>query len=624
MVRAGGDHQDPVAQAEARLRAVLDEVNVLDADVEALSASLADFSRRYERLLAAPFADLDAAERLVRRLQALEDETVRLTARFRDGDLEPPSRQRQGRPRRRSAGLPPPVSGAPDDPAAGGEPRSETFATNDGPEPEQAATEAEDEETFLKRLHRRLARVLHPDLATNDAERARLGVLMARVNEAWAKRDRTALELMSERVGAGEPLEELSAADRIAHLEKRIATLSNIAASLRRERERMERTRTFRLREEALHREAEGHDYFQETATELAEEAEAAYADALARLDGLARRARDLARARKTAMTQIARRGPTGTRRVFDPLAESELVRRGAAHLDRQRATRPARELARALEEVATARPWEAALTLLAFFAESAGGRPPDSLGSAAGWEERWDLLRAAWPEAPDLGRMLARLPRHLEIGLRARAGEVAGGVQLADPELLAGVRIALEREAFARIAAQVLAALGPGEKCRDCSEDVIALHMLRTRGLDELNGLACPRCGGILRSYWRYGEAEGLEALAPFALQLGLVAEQPVVLAGTTLGFQMLPAEREGFTAEKLRRRFAELYLAPYEVPLDPEAVRVGTSDGVLAPNARIAELRGLAIVVDGAAGTTEAELLELLRARIERRFKP
>jgi hypothetical protein len=623
MVRAQDDHPDPVAEAEGRLRTVLDEVNELDADVEALSASLADFSRRYERLLAAPFADLEAAERLVRRLQALEDEAARLTTRFLDGDLDPPPRRRSRRARRRSAESPPRAAGAPEGPAAGGAPRSEPSATAREPEPEEAAIEAEDEETFLKRLHRRLARVLHPDLATSDAERARLGALMARVNEAWAKRDRTALELMSERVGAGEPLDELSPADRIAHLEKRIATLSNIAASLRRERGRMERTRTFRLREEALHREAEARDYFEETASELAEEAEAAYADALARLDGLARRARDLARARKTAMTQIARRGPTGTRRVFDPLGESELVRRGAAHLDRQRATRPARELARALEEIATARPWEAGLTLLAFFGESAGGRPPDSLGSAAAWEERWDLLRASWPEAPDLGRMLARLPRHLEIGLRARAGEVAGGVQLAEPQLLAGVRIALEREAFARIAAQVLSALGPGEKCRACG-DVIALHMLRTRGLDELNGLACPRCGGILRSYWRYGETEGLEALAPFALQLGLVAEQAVALAGTTLGFQMLPAERDGFTAEKLRRRFAELYLGPYDVPLDPEAVRVGTPEGVLAPNARVADLRGLAMVVDGSAGTTEAELLELLRARIERRFKP
>ena len=88
----------------------------------------------------------------------------------------------------------------------------------------------------------------------------------------------------------------------------------------------------------------------------------------------------------------------------------------------------------------------------------------------------------------------------------------------------------------------------------------MVAIHLLRTRGLDELNGLVCPRCGAVLRSYWRYGEAEGLEALAPHALRLGLVAEQAVSLAGTTVGFQMLPAELERLTADRLRRRFASI----------------------------------------------------------------
>ena len=323
-------------------------------------------------------------------------------------------------------------------------------------------------------------------------------------------------------------------------------------------------------------------------------------------------------------MATLARRGPTGARRVFDPLEESDLVRRGAARLERQRATGPARELARALEEAAAVAPWEAALTLLAFFAEAGGARPPEALAGASGWAERWDVLRAAWPDAPELPRILARLPRHLEVGLRARADAVAAGVQLREPELLAGVRIALQREAVAALGRDVLAALGPRERCKACGEEGIALHLLRTRGLDELNGVVCGGCGATLRSYWRYGEVEGLEALAPYALELGLVAEQPVALADTTLGFQMLPAERERLTAAGLRRRFAELYLAPYEVALDPEAVAVVARGQPLAPGARVAPLRGLALAVDPTSGSTDAELLELLRARIERRFRP
>jgi hypothetical protein len=127
-----------------------------------------------------------------------------------------------------------------------------------------------------------------------------------------------------------------------------------------------------------------------------------------------------------------------------------------------------------------------------------------------------------------------------------------------------------------------------------------------------------------VLRSYWRYGEADGLEALAPHALRLGLVAEATAQLAGTAIGFQMLPAERERLTAAQLRRRFAELYLAAYEVELAPERIGVAAGRGELAPGARLAPGDRLTLTVDPAGGTTAEELLELLRARIERRFRP
>ncbi|HEX9049525.1 MAG TPA: J domain-containing protein, partial [Anaeromyxobacter sp.] len=487
-----------------------------------------------------------------------------------------------------------------------------------------APPEVEPAEVALKRVYRRLARVLHPDLAQDDAERVRLGELMARVNAAYAKGDLAALEIMAERVGAGEPPGELSDEERRAHLERRIATLERIAASLARERALLDRSDTARLRAEALRREAEGRNLVAETRAEVKEEAEAAYADALQRLARLGRAARDLSRARSTAMDRIVKRGPTGARRAFDPLEEAEIVRAGAARLDRQRATPAARELARTLEARVGDAPWEVALTLLAFFAEDAAGRPPEALATAEGWSARWDLLRATWPEAPDLPRAFARLPRHLALGAREQGGGIVAGVQLADAALLAGVRIALDRAAVADVARDVLAALGPEEACKACGERGPALHLLRTRGLDELNGLACPACGAILRSYWRYGEADGLEALAPHALRLGLVAEATAQLAGTAIGFQMLPGEREKLTADRLRKRFAELYLGPYEVELPADAIGVARGKEPLAPGARVGTEGRLRFTVREGAGTTAEELLELLRARIERRFRP
>ena len=323
-------------------------------------------------------------------------------------------------------------------------------------------------------------------------------------------------------------------------------------------------------------------------------------------------------------MKELEKRGPTGARRAFDPLQEAELVRMGAARLVRSRATADARELARTLEARAAEAPAEVAMTLLAFFAEDSGGRPPDALATGDGWAERWERLRGAWPGTPDLARAIARLPRWLTIGARRQGDSVAAGVQLADAALAAGVRIALGRAAVAGIGREVLAALGAEGACGGCGAHGPGVHLLRTRGLDELNGIVCPGCGAVLRSYWRYGEADGLEALAPHALALGLVAEASAQLAGTAIGFQMLPAEREALTAAELRRRFADLYLGPYEVDLPASALGLASGRAELPGSARIGPADRLRFTVARDAGLTAEELLELLRARIERRFRP
>jgi len=622
----GEERLDPVAEAEARLAAVLAEVTGLDGEVESLSEALADFGRRYEGTLARAFAALGEADRLTRRLQRLEDEVSRLARHLREAEPEPeppqePQRKARAGSRRKHR---PHRKGGPEPfrwHAFDADPQEGDGTPEPAPAEPEGAPEIETEAAALKRVYRRLARVLHPDLARDAAEQARLGELMARVNAAYGKGDRTTLEVMAEKVGAGEPLGELSPEERLAHLARRVATLENVAASLRREKAKLTRTDTFRLRAEAQAREEAGRDWFAETSKELADEEAAAAGDAVARLDRLARAARELDRARRFAMGQIAKRGPTGTKRAFDPLQESALVRKGAALLERQRATGPARELARRLEEDVAARPWEVALAVLALFLEEAV-RPPPSIERGAGFASRWDLLRADWDGAPDLARALARLPRHLEVGVRAGKTEVAAGLQLAVPELAAGVRIALERPSVAEIGRAVLAALGPAETCKACREEVVAVHLLRTRGLDELNGIVCPRCGAVQRSYWRYGEPEGLEALAPWALKLGLVAEQGLSLAGTVLGFQLLPEEQEALTAAGLRDRFAQLYLAPYEVELPADALSIEAGGERLKGNARIGG-ETAALAIDAGSGTTAEGLLELLRGRVAERFR-
>jgi hypothetical protein len=615
--RAAGERSagDEVAAAERRLRAALEEVTALDLEVEGLSSALDAFSRGYEAALRDPFAELAEAERLVGRLQRLEDG---LAALARGDVVEAPSPEpRPARPRRsrRSRG----------DAAAGERGRASGAAAAARAEeaPAPAPPEIEAAEVALKRLYRRLARLLHPDLAADDAERARLGELMARVNRAYAEGDLTHLEVTAERLGAGEPQGELSPEERLRHLERRTASLARIASSIARERSRLLRSDTHRLAEEARARAAAGGDLVAETRAELAADVSAAHGDALARLGRLEERARALSRARRADMAGIVKRGPTGAQRAFDPLAEGELVRMGAARLERRRATPAARELARALEDAVRDAPWEVALTLAAFFAEDAGGRPPEALARAEALVGTWERIRARYPAAPELPRLLARLPRHLVLGARTQGEGVVAGVQLAAAELLAGVRIALEVPAVAEVARVVLAALGPEERCEGCGAAGPARHLLRTRGLDERHGLACAACGAILRSYWRYGEVDGLEALAPHALRLGLLAEATVQLGDTALGFQMLPAERERLTAGGLLRRFGELYLSAYGVTLPADALALAGAAGRLREGARVASAR-ITVVLAPEAGTTAEELLELLRVRIERRFRP
>jgi hypothetical protein len=631
---------DPgVAAAERRRREALAAVDALDEEVERLAAALGDFARRWEAALGPSFAALSDAERLVRRIQFLEDELSRVSAALRAGPGGRAAERRapgssgssRGRApnRRRAAGGAP---GREPDPGPGGmaaDGGAGAWPPAEGEEPDEAGTGDEppgdraEDAGSLKRLHRRLARLVHPDLAADDEERARLATWMSRVNEAWARRDRAALELIAERIGGGEEAGEVSDADRLAHLEARAAALEGIAASLAAERDRLAATDAQRLREEATRRAAAGGDLVAETRRDVEAEAAEVHADARQRLERLWRSAEEAGRLWRSAMTGLVRRGGGGIR-GFDPLAESAVVRQGAARLARQRAGPAARDLARRLEAAAERAPWEVAAVVLAYLAEAAG-RPPEAIAAPAGWAERWGLLREAWEDAPDFETLLARPPRHLglELGLRARDGAVGAGLQLASADLGPGVELAMGREPVARVARAVLGALGPRLRCGPCRRTRLALHVVRTRGLDEVHGLACPACGAVLRSWWRYGEAEGLEALAPIALRLGLVSEQVVRIGGATVAFQLPARARERLTAGGLRALFAELYLRPGGIALAPGALRVWAGGKELRPSARLPTAGVRLTVAPGGAPATP-ELVERLRARVARRFRP
>ncbi|WP_257462516.1 coiled-coil domain-containing protein [Archangium lipolyticum] len=625
--------ESPLRRAELRLQELLAEIDSLDTELDSLGLELERFARAYEDTLSVSFDEVSRSERLLRRLRNLQDAASALTRL-----LEQPALPPSAPPEQSSRTAPAPASerrspstqddsrkrasledDEDEDPLEDEEPPED-----DEPSEEDVLAEREDEAVVLKRLHRRLARLLHPDLAQSDEERTRLDSLMARVNVAYEAGDRTTLELIAAKVGAGDTAaDSLTDEERLAHLERRIRILSTAAHSLRQQRESLRSTATARLYEEARRREAEGRDYLAETRAEMEEEVHGLAQDARARMRQLERAARTLTSLRNKRMSTLAENVKGRKLRAFDPVQESPLVRQGVLRLERQRATPAARELARRLEDAVTQEPWQVALTLMAFFAEAAG-RPPPGLDTSEAWAERYELLRELdMPDAPTYDQALTRLPRHLELGMRVMKKEIRFGLQLREAELLAAVPLALQRADVAELGRSVLAVIGPQEQCKRCGEEVLLQHLLRTRGLDELNGMLCPLCAHVQKSYWLYSRSEGQEALLPHALRLGTVVEQGLRLAGTTIGFQLLPEEREALTVDQLRQRFVDLYLQPYGVELEPTHVRLVQGGKELDGETRVG--RGaITLKLAPEAGTSEKEVLELLRSRIERRFRP
>ncbi len=583
--------------AERRLAALVVEAGRVEQLVEALGRELCAFEATYRRATDLAFAELEKAQRLARRLQRLEDELGRLDAVAR-GEAAVTELQLSPLPPRWPAG----ASGRR---VRGGGPKEERRAAPRAPAPEAAPPED------LKTLYRRLARLLHPDLIQGDAvERARRSDLMARANEAWRRRDHVALELLAERLGAGGADALLTEVDRLAHLARRAAAMEAALARLSSALHRLETSPAARLREEAARRAEEGGDALAE-ARELADaQATSSRGAALERLDALGPAARSLSHAPGR---------PLARQKRLERLIAGSAVVRTSAEEDGPFGSE-ARTLARRLvEEAAAPAPWPAALILLAYLGEAAGG-PPPPFASTADLAQRWDSLRAGWDAAPDLGRALADLPREVEIGLRLGGDGIVAGLQLAGSELASGVRRALTDERVKALAARVLLALGPRERCRRCEVEVYAVHLLRVRGLDEVNGLACPACGAVLRTFYRYGPPEGLATLVPLAMDLGLLADQTVRIGRSSVTLQMLPSERGRLTARALLRRLCELCLAPHGIELPVATLRLQVGDAALPAGAMVPDGTGVELVADGLPAR---ELARAIRDGVKRRFK-
>lgn len=192
---------DSTEQEMARLRAQIAEKELLLADLESelldLRRDLNQFKARYERRVKPIATRLEAVQAAIVELEEahnryLKEEYFVYTPPLQSEWQPPPDYVPVEEQYRRTWKAPQQEERAPEPQA---KPRLGTLG---------------DRESRIKRLYRQLARRYHPDLAADPADRASRNELMARINEAYTRRDIEALEALAARPVAGDAREPLT------------------------------------------------------------------------------------------------------------------------------------------------------------------------------------------------------------------------------------------------------------------------------------------------------------------------------------------------------------------------------------------------------------------------------
>lgn len=122
----------------------------------------------------------------------------------------------------------------------------------------------------IKQAYRRAARLMHPDRATNEAERQRRTDLMTRVNRAYESGDQRTIEKLIEEYGHDpEAVAGRDIGSRIVKAIRRIAQLRRRLDEARHELEALQQSDLFQLRQGIEDGEAMGDDPLGELARQL-------------------------------------------------------------------------------------------------------------------------------------------------------------------------------------------------------------------------------------------------------------------------------------------------------------------------------------------------------------------
>jgi curved DNA-binding protein CbpA len=254
--------QEKIDQIRAEIQRREGELVRAQADVTKLGRDLDEFQERYDRIVGAAQTRLDAVKAAIEEL----NEERRLN---QIGDYNPlrstwvpPENYVSVEEQYRRAWTKP-------DPTVSSSPSYSGYV--------------EDRADIVKRLYRDLARRFHPDLGSNDAERARRTEIMNHINEAYQAQDLETLELVAAQkdVKDDSPLAALT----LRQLRKTRDSLLDEIEGLKRERDSLNNSKLMRLMSEDKLAKSRGRDLLRDTAQEI----DAEYFRLMQKLDDLRR-----------------------------------------------------------------------------------------------------------------------------------------------------------------------------------------------------------------------------------------------------------------------------------------------------------------------------------------------
>jgi hypothetical protein len=210
-----------------------------ELDLATLRAELAEFESRYLRTVGVLYAEVDEIEAQIAEAQA----------RRNPSDSEAQERAHRAR--------------------AQAEESSET--ARDIAVPKAKPTES------LKRLFREVAKHIHPDLATNDADRARREKLMAEVNLAYENGDEAKLRsILADWESSPDTVEGEGVGAELIRVIRKIAQIQKRLTDIDAEIQQLTASDLFQLKTKSDDAEKQGRDLLTEMASQVKQQIEAA------------------------------------------------------------------------------------------------------------------------------------------------------------------------------------------------------------------------------------------------------------------------------------------------------------------------------------------------------------